>query len=73
MIKISIEVSSGDVRSRVKVRAESIERALGLAKARYPGSEVRMLFPIDPESFFVTGTPDWAGPVSLEMQETMAG
>ncbi len=52
MIRISIEVDSGDARFRAAVRAESIERAMGLASARYPGTEVRVLFPIDPDSFF---------------------
>ncbi len=53
VIRISVEVD-GDAGAcfRTAVRAESIERAVGVASVRYPGSEVRVLFPIDPETFF---------------------
>jgi hypothetical protein len=37
------------------VRDESIERAVRLVLAIYRGCEVRVLFPIDPEAFFVGG------------------
>ncbi len=57
MIKISVEVHSGAIRSRAVVRAESIERAVDIASAHYPGSEVRVLFPIDPEAFFGEDQP----------------
>ena len=53
MVKVSIEVSSGVSRFRVMVQAESIRRAVSLVGGRYPGSDVRVIFPIDPESFFV--------------------
>jgi hypothetical protein len=52
MIRISIQVSSGAARFRVMVQAESIERALEIAKKHNPGKECRVTFPIDPESFF---------------------
>ena len=52
MIRISLEVVSGATRSRVRITAESIERAVDLARARYPGSKVEVPFPIDPEVFF---------------------
>ncbi len=52
MIKISVEVRSDATRSRMVVRAKSIMRAVSIASAHYPGSEVRVLFPIDPETFF---------------------
>ncbi len=51
MIRISIEVGRVP-HLKVAVRAQSIERAVSIASARYPGKEVRMLFPIDPEEFF---------------------
>ncbi len=52
MVRISIQVSSGAARFRVMVQAESIERALEIAKRHNPGKECRVTFPIDPESFF---------------------
>ena len=53
MVRISIEVSSGATRLRVTVQAESIERALEIAKRHNPGKECRVTFPLDPETFFV--------------------
>jgi hypothetical protein len=53
MIRISVEVSSGGARFRVMVQAESIERALEIAKRHNPGRECRVTFPLDPEAFFV--------------------
>ncbi len=52
MIRVSVAVSSGAVRFRTEVQAESIERAVRLACVRYPGCEVRVLFPINPEVIF---------------------
>ena len=53
MIKISIEVKSGAARFKVALQAESIERAMELAKSYNPGSKCTVVFPIDPEAFFV--------------------
>ncbi len=53
MVRISVEVSSGAARYRVMVQAESIERALEIAKRHNPGEECRVTFPLDPETFFV--------------------
>jgi hypothetical protein len=53
MIKISIEVESGVARFKVAVQAESIERALEIAKRYNPGKDCKVVFPIDPEVFFV--------------------
>ena len=53
MIKISIEVKSGAARFKVTVQAESIERAMEMAKRYNPGNECRVIFPIEPEGFFV--------------------
>jgi hypothetical protein len=64
VIRISLKVVSGAARSRVLITAESIERAVDLARARYPGSMVEVSFPIDPEAFFAgktfTGGQIWA-------------
>ena len=55
MIKISLEVREGEVLSQVAVQAESIRRAVSIVKRRYPGREVRIVFPIDTEEFFIEG------------------
>ena len=52
VIRVSVAVSSGAVPFRVEVRAASIEEAVRLAAVSYPGGELKVLFPIDPESFF---------------------
>jgi len=53
MIKISIEVKSGSARFEVAAQAESIAGALEMAKRNNPGKECKVVFPIDPEGFFV--------------------
>ena len=53
MIKISLQVRSGTASFRAVVQAESIERALEIAKRCNPGKECRVTFPIDSETFFV--------------------
>jgi hypothetical protein len=53
MIKISIEISSSAARFKVALMAESIEGALEMAKRYHPGKECKVVFPIDPENFFL--------------------
>jgi hypothetical protein len=53
MIKISIEVRSSAARFNVALLAESIEGALEMAKRYHPGKVCKVVFPIDPEVFFV--------------------
>ena len=50
---VTIEVHEGAVTRRVRITAPSIERALKLAGKGTPGRNVRLLFPIEPEAFFV--------------------
>ncbi len=52
MVKVSIEVRSGVARFRVGVRAQSIDQAVSIVEKRYPGRNIKVCFPIDPESFF---------------------
>ena len=63
MIKISIEVRSSAARFKVALVAESIEGALELAKRYNPGRECKVVFPIDPESYFVGDDLDRCGVV----------
>jgi hypothetical protein len=53
MVRISMEVRSGASRFRVGVQAQSIRKALSMVGGGYPHGEVKVLFPIDPEDFFV--------------------
>jgi hypothetical protein len=53
MMKVSVEVRSGTARFRVGVRAQSIRKALSVVGGRYPHGKVRVVFPIEPEGFFV--------------------
>ena len=55
MIKVSMEVREGAALSRATVQAESIQEAVSITKRRYPGRDVRVIFPIDPEDFFLEG------------------
>ena len=52
MVKVCVEVREGDGLFRVTVRAESISQAVSFANGSYPGRDVRVVFPIDPEEFF---------------------
>ena len=53
MIKVSVEVHEGATPLRAVVRAESITLAISAIERRHPGCKVRVVFPIDPEEFFV--------------------
>jgi hypothetical protein len=52
MKKVAIEVRSGATRFKVALLAESIEGALEIVKRYNPSKECKVVFPIDPESFF---------------------
>jgi len=66
MVKVSVEVRSGAARFRVGVQAPTILEALSLAGEKYPHRGVRVLFPIEPERFFVQEPPGLAGIVGTE-------
>ena len=53
MVRIAVKVGSGAACSRVMVQAESIERALEIARRHNPDKECRVTFPLDPETFFI--------------------
>ena len=64
MIKVSMEVRDGAALSRTTVQAESIREAVSITRGRYPGREVRVIFPIDAENFFIEGPVEengWRG------------
>ena len=69
MVKISIEVRSGAARFDVAVQAWSIQQAMSFVRERYPNTDVRVRFPIDPEGFFVNEPAARAGLIEREQRE----
>jgi hypothetical protein len=54
MIRVCIEVDRGaDRPTTLSVRAESILRALEVAGEQNPGCALNVVFPLDPDTFFV--------------------
>ena len=53
MIRVFVDVHEEAAPRRVEVRAESISQAVGSIEERHPGRTVQVVFPIDPEEFFV--------------------
>ncbi len=53
MIRISVEVSQGAARFGVEVQAESIKRALEIVESQTPSCAAKVVFPIEPEEFYV--------------------
>jgi hypothetical protein len=72
MVRVSIEIRNGAARCGVAVQAENIRRALSIAGNRYPGSDVEVAFPIDPEGFFIKDPTAIEGPVESEQRERIA-
>jgi hypothetical protein len=58
MIRVTVEIREGVLTYRVRVTAPSIERALRIFGGGKPGRRVRLVFPIDPEVFFVSAASD---------------
>jgi hypothetical protein len=55
MIRVAVEVREGDTLLRATVSADSVRQAVSVMKERYPGRDVRVVFPISPEDFFLEG------------------
>jgi hypothetical protein len=53
VVRVSIEVRSGAARFGIGIQASSIRRAVSLAKGLYSSHDVKVIFPIDPEGFFI--------------------
>jgi len=53
VLRVSIEVRGGAARFRVGIQASSIQRAVSVVRGLHPASDIRVIFPIDPEGFFV--------------------
>jgi hypothetical protein len=65
MIRVSMEVREETALSRATVQAESIREAVNITRRRYPGRDVRVMFPIDPEIFFINDPADENGGARL--------
>ncbi len=53
MLCVTVEVREGVLTHRARVTAPSIKQALEIMGEEKPGRRVRLVFPIDPEVFFV--------------------
>jgi len=69
MVEVSFEVHDGVALFKVAVRAQSIERAASVVKGSYPGYDIRVKFPIDPEGFFVGEPAPRMGIIGVESLE----
>ncbi len=58
MIRVSVDVGSAGL--SLAVVAESIGRALRLVEDRYPGADLKVVFPLDPDGFFAVGPTEEA-------------
>lgn len=59
MISVCIEVDRGTAGpTTLSVRAESILRALEVAGEQNPGCALNVVFPLDPDTFFVRDAPE---------------
>ena len=67
MIRVSMEVREGAALSTATVQAESIREAVSITRRHYPGREVRVIFPIDAEEFFIEGPAEDNGRRRLSM------
>ena len=72
MVKVSIEVRYGTARLDVAVRAWSIQHAMSFVRERYPNTDVRVRFPLDPEGFFVQDPAARAGLIEDEQPDLRA-
>jgi hypothetical protein len=66
VIRISVEVARGTGRYRVAVQAASIGRALEIVQRQNPDCQAKVVFPIDPEAFFVRDAAASARPIDRE-------
>jgi hypothetical protein len=69
MVNVRVRVDNEGESFTVQICAESLQKVERIAKARYPGSTVKLAFPIEPESFF--GSPRPGGGVGLEAPEAL--
>lgn len=67
MVRVTVEVSNGAACCKVTVQAQSIQRAVEIVEELNTGSDFRVTFPIDPETFFIEDPA--ARPGLIEQEE----
>jgi hypothetical protein len=73
MIQVQLEVRAGATCFRVSARAASIQRAVSVARARYPGCEVRLVLPVEPVAFFARAGPGEADSIGARCRRALLG
>ena len=73
MIRVSMEVREETALSRATVQAESICEAVNITRGRYPGRDVRVIFPIDAEDFFIENSAEGNGWARLSGERSSIG
>ena len=68
-----MEVREGAALSRATVQAESIREAVSITRGRYPGRDVRVIFPIDAEDFFFDDPAEGNGWARLSGKRSSIG
>ena len=67
MIRVVVEINWGTVRQRLVIQSSDIRTAMSVVEEHYlDGDEARVVFPIDPESFFVWDPDAVAGLIEIE-------
>ena len=69
MIGARVRVANEGGNFTIVVYAESLREIEQTAKARYPGSSVRITFPIEPECFFAGGPLPELAPASRRWKD----
>jgi hypothetical protein len=73
MIRVSMELREGTTLSRATVQAETIREAVSITRERYPGRDVRVIFPIDAEDFFIDDPAEGNGWARLSGERSSIG
>ena len=68
-----MEVREGAALSRATVQAESIREAMSITRGRYPGRDVRVIFPIDAEDFFIEESAQGNGSARFSGERSSMG
>lgn len=69
MITVTVEQKNGATTRQMKVSAPSIGRALEVSGSNHPDIEVRVVFPIDAETFFAPTTSEGIDYTSMTLEE----
>ena len=74
MIRVSMEVcAEANSFFRVEVQARSVQQAVNITERHYPGATVQVVFPLDPETFFVKDDAAAAEWIGIETPERLVG